>query len=79
MPNFWLIKSEPESYSIDDLERDGKTDWTGVRNFKARNFMKDFNLEQPQAWGWAAHPLIHGEKIIALVGGTNSAVVACRV
>ena len=44
MPNFWLIKSEPESYSIYDLERDGKTDWTGVRNFKARNFMREMKV-----------------------------------
>lgn len=38
--NYWLIKSEPEEYSIDDLERDGTTDWTGVRNFQARNFIR---------------------------------------
>lgn len=38
---FWLMKSEPESYSIDDLERDGSTAWTGVRNYQARNFMRD--------------------------------------
>lgn len=37
----WLVKSEPESYSIADLERDGKTDWTGVRNYKARNWLKE--------------------------------------
>jgi predicted RNA-binding protein with PUA-like domain len=36
---FWLMKSEPESYSIDQLSRDGKTFWTGVRNYQARNFM----------------------------------------
>jgi len=35
------MKSEPEVYSIDDLERDGTTDWTQVRNFKARNFMRE--------------------------------------
>jgi len=39
--NFWLMKSEPESYSIDDLKRDGKTSWDGVRNYQARNFMRD--------------------------------------
>ena len=39
--NHWLIKSEPETYSIDDLERDGKTMWDGVRNFRARNYMKE--------------------------------------
>lgn len=37
----WLVKSEPESYSIDDLARDGRTPWTGVRNFQARNLMRD--------------------------------------
>ena len=37
----WLVKSEPESYSIDHLERDGRTSWTGVRNFQARNLMRD--------------------------------------
>ncbi|HJQ93456.1 MAG TPA: EVE domain-containing protein, partial [Candidatus Thermoplasmatota archaeon] len=40
----WLMKSEPEVYSIDDLERDGKTDWTAVRNFKARNFMREMKV-----------------------------------
>jgi predicted RNA-binding protein with PUA-like domain len=38
---YWLLKSEPSSYSIDDLKRDGKTDWTGVRNYQARNTMRD--------------------------------------
>ena len=37
---YWLMKSEPDVYSIDDLERDGSTHWEGVRNFKARNNMK---------------------------------------
>jgi predicted RNA-binding protein with PUA-like domain len=36
---FWLMKSEPSSYSIEQFERDGKTLWTGVRNYQARNFM----------------------------------------
>lgn len=39
--NFWLIKTEADCYSIDDLKRDGKTPWAGVRNFQARNFMRD--------------------------------------
>ena len=37
----WLVKSEPDSYSIDDLARDGSTEWDGVRNYQARNFMRD--------------------------------------
>ena len=39
--NHWLMKSEPSAYSIDDLKRDKKTSWNGVRNFQARNFMRD--------------------------------------
>lgn len=38
---YWLMKCEPEAYSIDDLARDGKTSWEGVRNFQARNFLRD--------------------------------------
>ncbi|MDH3271984.1 MAG: EVE domain-containing protein [Gemmatimonadota bacterium] len=37
---YWLMKSEPDVYSIDDLKRDGSTCWEGVRNYKARNNMK---------------------------------------
>lgn len=33
---YWLMKSEPESYSWEDLQRDGETEWDGVRNFAAR-------------------------------------------
>lgn len=40
-PRYWLMKSEPVSYSIDHLEKDKKTAWTGVRNFQARNYMRD--------------------------------------
>ena len=38
---YWLMKCEPSAYSIDDLARDGKTSWEGVRNYQARNFMRD--------------------------------------
>jgi predicted RNA-binding protein with PUA-like domain len=38
---YWLFKSEPSRYSIDDLARDRVTAWTGVRNYQARNFMRD--------------------------------------
>ena len=41
MAAYWLMKSEPEVYSIGDLRRDGSTSWEGVRNFTARNFMRD--------------------------------------
>ncbi len=39
--NYWLIKSEPSVYSIDNLRKDGSTSWEGVRNYQARNFMRD--------------------------------------
>ena len=38
---FWLMKCEPVAYTLDDLKRDGKTGWEGVRNYQARNFMRD--------------------------------------
>ena len=37
---YWLMKSEPEDFSIDDLQRVGTEPWTGVRNYQARNFMR---------------------------------------
>jgi predicted RNA-binding protein with PUA-like domain len=41
MSRCWLMKSEPEVYSVHDLARDGSTSWEGVRNYQARNFMRD--------------------------------------
>jgi predicted RNA-binding protein with PUA-like domain len=38
---YWLMKCEPSAYTIDDLQRDGRTSWEGVRNYQARNFMRD--------------------------------------
>ncbi len=38
---YWLMKTEPDVYSIDDLAHDKKTYWDGVRNYQARNFMRD--------------------------------------
>src|SRR5882724_12224658 len=56
----WLVKQEPEAYSWDDLVRDGKTDWTGVRNFQARN-----NLRRMKA----------GDRVLFYHSGTGKAVV----
>ena len=39
--NYWMVKQEPDSYSFDDFVKDKKTDWTGVRNYQARNFLRD--------------------------------------
>ena len=38
---YWLMKSEPDAYSIDDLERDGTTPWDGIRNYQVRNMIRD--------------------------------------
>jgi predicted RNA-binding protein with PUA-like domain len=38
---YWLMKCEPAAYTIADLRRDGETSWEGVRNYQARNFMRD--------------------------------------
>ncbi len=39
--NYWLMKTEPDVFSIDDLQRKGATHWEGVRNYQARNYMRD--------------------------------------
>lgn len=44
MSRCWLMKSEPNTYSIDDLERDGRTHWDGVRNYQARNLMREMKV-----------------------------------
>ncbi len=41
---YWLMKSEPDVYSIHDLERDGRTSWEGIRNYKARNNMQSMKV-----------------------------------
>jgi len=56
----WLVKQEPETYSWDDFVRDGRTDWTGVRNFQARN-----NLRQMRV----------GERVLFYHSGTGKCVV----
>ena len=41
---YWLMKCEPSAYTILDLQRDGETSWEGVRNYQARNFMRQMAL-----------------------------------
>ena len=40
-PRYWLMKSEPHVFSIDDLQKKGTAYWDGVRNYQARNFMRN--------------------------------------
>jgi predicted RNA-binding protein with PUA-like domain len=56
----WMVKQEPEIYSWEDLVRDGRTDWTGVRNFQARN-----NLRQMKV----------GDRVLFYYSGTGKCVV----
>lgn len=44
---YWLVKQEPEKYSFDDLIADGATDWTGVRNYQARNNLREMRVGDP--------------------------------
>jgi len=39
--NYWMVKQEPEAYSWDDFVKDKRTDWTGVRNYQARNNLRE--------------------------------------
>jgi predicted RNA-binding protein with PUA-like domain len=57
---YWLVKQEPEGYSWDDLVRDHGTEWTGVRNFQARN-----NLRQMKV----------GDRVLFYHSGEQKAVV----
>jgi predicted RNA-binding protein with PUA-like domain len=41
---YWMLRSEPDAYSWDDLVRDGATEWNGVRNYTARNFLKEMQV-----------------------------------
>lgn len=41
MKNYWLMKTEPTTYSIEDLEREGSCHWEGIRNYQARNILRD--------------------------------------
>jgi predicted RNA-binding protein with PUA-like domain len=44
MKKYWLVKSEPDAYSWSDLVKEGKTSWTGVRNFTARNNLRSMQM-----------------------------------
>jgi predicted RNA-binding protein with PUA-like domain len=56
----WMVKQEPETYSWDDFVGDGKTDWTGVRNFQARNNLRNMKV---------------GDRVLFYHSGTGKCVV----
>lgn len=39
--NYWLVKQDPANYPFEQFQKEKKTDWTGVRNYQARNFLRD--------------------------------------
>lgn len=42
--NYWMVKQEPETYSWEDFVKDGSTDWSGVRNYQARNNLRGMKV-----------------------------------
>jgi predicted RNA-binding protein with PUA-like domain len=58
--SFWLVKQEPETYSWSDFVGDGQTDWTGVRNYQARNNLREMKT---------------GERVLFYHSGKEKAVV----
>ena len=42
---YWIMKTEPNAYSFDDLVREGSTEWDGVRNYQARNNMREMSID----------------------------------
>src|SRR5882762_9961877 len=58
--NCWMVKQEPEVYSWSDFVNDGKTDWTGVRNYQARNNLREMNT---------------GDRVLFYHSGKDKAVV----
>jgi predicted RNA-binding protein with PUA-like domain len=69
--NYWLMKSEPEIYSIDDLARDKKTYWEGVRNYQARNFMRDLMKPGDEIFFYHSNAEPPGIAGIARVAGAS--------
>ncbi len=61
--SYWLLKSEPTDYSIEDLERDRVALWDGVRNYQARNFLKAM---QPSDIAFFYHSNIKPPAIVGL-------------
>lgn len=69
---YWLLKSEPAVYSIDDLEQQGQTLWDGVRNYQARNYLREM---QPGDLAFFYHSNAKPPGIVGLMEVVESGVV----
>lgn len=58
--NYWMVKTEPSSYSWDDFSKKGEDVWDGVRNYQARNFLKE---------------MMHGDQVLFYHSGKDKAIV----
>jgi predicted RNA-binding protein with PUA-like domain len=70
--NYWLMKSEPDAYGIDDLAREVTTLWDGIRNYQARNFMRSM---QPGDRAFFYHSNVKPPGIVGLMEVVETALV----
>jgi predicted RNA-binding protein with PUA-like domain len=66
MTRYWLLKSEPDEYSIEQLETNGTGRWDGIRNYQARNLIREMNVNDVAFFyhSSCAHPGIFGSLLI---------------
>ena len=69
MSQYWLVKQEPTAYSWDQFAADGKTDWTGVRNFQARNNLRSMKLGDPVFY----YHSVNGKAVVGIAKVTKEA------
>jgi predicted RNA-binding protein with PUA-like domain len=69
MSQYWLVKQEPTAYSWDQFTVDGKTDWTGVRNFQARNNLRSMKLGDPVFY----YHSVNGKAVVGIAKVTKEA------
>jgi predicted RNA-binding protein with PUA-like domain len=69
MSRYWLVKQEPTAYSCDQFVKDGKSDLTGVRNFQARNNLRDMKLGDPVFY----YHSVNGKAVVGIAKVTREA------
>ena len=69
MSQYWLVKQEPTAYSWDQFVMDGKTDWTGVRNFQARNNLRSMKVDDPVLY----YHSVNGKAVVGIAKVTKAA------